>query len=105
MKYFEAKLQNKHSSSSLHEPEIAEPASDDSLWPAESGESEAAPADKKFDLTARNTSLLNLDSSWLRDVLLEKPTSNSNDGKGPQVQSSTKIAASQVSNNNFSLMF
>jgi hypothetical protein len=36
MKYVEAKAQNK--SSSFREPEIAEPAADDALWPAESGE-------------------------------------------------------------------
>ena len=99
MKYFEAKAQNKHSS--LHEPEITEPVADDTLWPTESGEDEA-PADKEFDLTARTTSLLNLDSSWLADVLSEKPTSK--DKKGPQVQSA-KVAAPQVLNNKFSLLF
>jgi hypothetical protein len=102
MKYFEAKARNKHSS--LREPEIAEPAGDDTLWPAESGEKGEALTDKECDLTARTTSLLNLDSSWLADVLSEKLISK--DQKGPQVQSS-KVAASgsQVLNNKFSLLF
>ena len=103
MKYFEAKARNKQSS--LCEPEITEPAADDTLWPteSESGNSEA-PADKEFNLTARTTSLLNLDSSWLADVLSEKPTSK--DQKGPQVQlESATVAAPQVSNNEFSLLF
>lgn len=99
MKYFEAKAQNK--GSSFREPEIAEPAADDTLWPAESGEDEA-PAETEFDFTARTTSLLNLGSSWLVDVLSEKPTSK--DQKGPQVESS-KDRAPQVSNNDFSLSF
>jgi hypothetical protein len=100
MKYFEVKARNK--GSSLREPEITEPAADDTLWPTESEGKGEAPVDKEFDLTARTTSLLNLDSSWLADVLSEKPVSK--DQKGPPVQSS-KDAAPQVSNNNFGLSF
>jgi hypothetical protein len=105
MKYFEAKAKNKSRSSSLQgsEPEITEPAADDMLWPTESGENGEALANKEFDLTARTTSLLNLDSSWLADVLSEKPTSK--DQKNPQVQSSNLKEKAEVSNNNFSLSF
>ena len=98
MKYFEAKAQNKNSS--FREPEITEPAADDLLWPSEFGKDEAL--DKEFDLTARTTSLLNLDSTLLADVLSEKPTSKVQ--KDSQVQNDT-LAASQVSNDNFSLLF
>ena len=99
MKYFEAKAQNKVSS--LREPEITEPAADDTLWPSESGNGDAL-VYKRFDLTARTTSLLNLDSSWLAEVLSEKPTLK--DQNGPHVQYE-KETAPQVSNNNFSLLF
>ena len=100
MKYFEAKTQIK--SSSLHEPEITEPATDDMLWPGESGEGEAL-VDKEFDLTARSTSFLNLDSSWLVDVLSEKPTAKD---QNAEVQSSKDSENSpQILNNNFSLSF
>ena len=99
MKYFEAKAKNKKSS--LQEPEITEPASDDTLWPSESGNNEPF-VDKEFDLTARSTSFLNLDSSWLASVLTEKPTLK--DENGPQVQDE-KMVVPQVSNNNFSLSF
>ena len=99
MKFFEVKAQNK--GSSFREPEISEPAGDDTLWPTESGKDEA-PAEKEYELTARTTSLLNLDSSWLVDVLSEKPTPK--DQKGPQVQSS-KERVPQVSNNDFNLLF
>jgi hypothetical protein len=99
MKYFEAKAQNK--GSSLREPEIAEPAADDTLWPESRVEGEAqADRELEFHLTARTTSLLDLDSSWLADLLSEKPTQ-----KGPQVQSVKVVAAPQVLNNNFSLLF
>jgi hypothetical protein len=98
MKYFEAKAQNKNSS--FREPEITEPAADDLLWPSESGKDEAL--DKEYDLTARTTSLLNLDSTLLADVLSEKPTSKVQ--KDSQVQND-RLAASQVSNDNFSLSF
>jgi hypothetical protein len=97
MKYFEAKAQSKNSS--FREPEIAEPADDDTLWPSESGNDDTH---KEYDLTARTTSLLNLDSSWLLDVLSEK--SSSKDLKGPQVQHEL-VPTSQASNNNFSLSF
>ena len=99
MKYFEAKANNKKSS--LQEPEITEPASDDTLWPSKSGNNEPF-VDKEFDLTARSTSLLNLDSSWLASVLTEKPTLK--DENGPQVQDE-KMVVPQVLNNNFSLSF
>jgi hypothetical protein len=103
IKYFEAKARNKHSP--FREQEITEPAVDDTLWPTESGQGEAL-AEKKLDLTARTTSLLNLDSSWLADVLSEKPTSEDQKGRasGPQLQSA-KVVLPQVSNNNFSLLF
>ena len=101
MKYFEAKARNK--SSSFREQEIQEPVTDDTLWPTEFGQLDGdGVADKEFDLTARTTSLLNLDSFWLADVLSEKPTQASKKGPGPQV--SEKVAV-PVSNNNFSLLF
>ena len=81
MKYFEANAQNKNSS--LCEPEVTEPAANDTLWPSESGNGEAM-VYKRFDLTARTTSLLNLDSSWLAEVLSENPTLK--DKNGPHVQ-------------------
>jgi hypothetical protein len=98
MKYFEAKAQNKNSS--FRDPEITEPAADDLLWPSKSGKDEAL--DKEYDLTARTTSLLNLDSTLLADVLSEKPTSKVQ--KDSQAQND-RLAASQVSNDNFSLLF
>ena len=97
--YFEAKAKNQKSS--LREPEISEPASDDTHWPSESGNNELF-VDKEFDLTARSTSLLNLDSSWLASVLTEKPTLK--DENGPHVQDE-RMAVPQVLNNNFSLSF
>ena len=111
IKYFEAKARSKHSP--FREQEITEPAVDDTLWPTESGQGEAL-AGKEFDLTARTTSLLNLDSSWLADVLSEKPTSEDQKGpaSGPQLPAglksqvqSAKVVVPQVSNNNFSLSF
>ena len=81
MKYFEAMAQNKNSS--LCEPEVTKPAADDKLWPSESGNGEAM-VYKRFDIMARTTSLLNLDSSWLAEVLSEKPTLK--DQNSPHVQ-------------------
>ena len=100
IKYLEAKAQNK--TSSLQDPEITEPAADDTLWPSESGNDKALMY--KELLTARTTSLLNLDSSWLADVLSEKSTSK--DQKVSQVQrEQVATVTSQASNNNFSLSF
>jgi hypothetical protein len=101
MKYFEAKSIKSTVDSPSQDPEILQPEENDDLWPLEPSNGEAP---EKPHLTARETSLLNLSSEWLADVL--SATRTSKPLQKPDLMSLAPVILNgAATDNNFSMKF